>query len=233
MRLLAILVLLVLASPLAAQPTTYTLQTPLYGTYGTFGSPCAIAPCADFPIPSQITGSFTTSAPLAPNLSEVGVQGSITSFSFFDGLVTYDNTLADVRLNVFTVSTNASGAITGSNIEILRWLTGVVPHTTSDRLSVIVLPVGEPTRAYRNLACLTVGVGPSGAADSCLASMIDISSSFAASDTTSFLGPPPPPSFANAVPVPASSGLALALLAMGIAAVAWRGGRSRQGATRD
>ena len=91
--------------------------------------------------------------------------------------------------------------------------------------SVIVLTVGEAARAYRNLVRLTVGSAPSGAADSCTASNVDLSSSFAISDTTSFHGPPTPPPAANAAPVPTSSGLALAILALGIAAIAWVRGR--------
>lgn len=235
MRLPGILVLLALASPISAQPTTYTLQAAAYLNVTNFTSPCAIGPCASFPAPSQPTGTFTTNAPLAPNLSSVAVQGSVTSFSFNNGIESFESTSPDVRLNVFLVSTDASGAITGSNIEIINWLTGTPgAHATSDRLSAIVISVGvgETARAYRNLVCTaTLGV-PTGAADSCSTGNVDASSSSAESLWPSFVMQAPPPPMVAAVPVPTLSELALALLALGVASIAWSRRRSVPGARR-
>lgn len=218
---------LVFAGAASAQPTTYTLQSAPYSPTD-FTAPCAIAPCANFPAGSQITGSFTTNGPLSPNLVDANIVASVTAFSFDDGIQVYDNSLADVRVFTFIVTTNGAGAITTTNLQFQRWKTGSAPHGTSDRFSTISLSAGFFATAQNNLGCTTVGNSPAGVGDSCTAGVGGTSTSVAVSNSASFVGPPQPPQPPSvaAIPVPTSSELSLALLALGIATIAWMRRRS-------
>ena len=95
------------ANYLPAQITNYT------------AAPCNQGDCANFTTAMKQTGSFTISAPLAPNLAGVNVKAQITSFSFHDGLTQYTNGNSELFFAV--VWTNAQGDITGENIAIARW----------------------------------------------------------------------------------------------------------------
>lgn len=65
----------------------------------------------------SISGNFSVAAPLV-NASGLDISGQLLSFSFFDGRVTLSNTTAGIILQSFVVSSNASGDITGWNINL-------------------------------------------------------------------------------------------------------------------
>ncbi|PWT87386.1 MAG: hypothetical protein C5B56_10565 [Proteobacteria bacterium] len=111
-----------------AVATTYTLsgsaydQATLFGTYiGTTG----------------VTGSFTTAAPLPPNLNGAAIAGSgglglVTSWSFNDGVFTYTDANSDLwqdgkaAAGSFSVSTDSTGNITSFFIVLTIPRTGAV-----------------------------------------------------------------------------------------------------------
>ena len=65
----------------------------------------------------KITGSFTVANPLPGNLNLADITAPVQSFSFFDGR----NTITDQNftfLGAFSVSTDASGALTVWNIDV-------------------------------------------------------------------------------------------------------------------
>ena len=158
--LLGLVALLATASAFAA--TTYTYTGPAYtlvtGTYTTS---------------MQITGSFTTAAPLAPNLSDVDITGQVTSYSFSDGVNTYTNSDINARIFAFKVSTDASGTITYWGIVLKLWESGTSPHSTGDKISFMSTMLstvwGANDRAYDEITCITVGDSSySGVSDVCI-----------------------------------------------------------------
>lgn len=111
-----------------AQTTTrYTLNAPNYATVNNHTN-CdylpGTYPCLDFTTAMSQTGSFTVASPLAANLSNVNMAGSLLSFSFADGITTYSSADPSVRIILFNVTTDGAGAITSSFISIDRWMNG-------------------------------------------------------------------------------------------------------------
>lgn len=163
-----------------AQSTTYVAaSTANYTTFANFTA-CGTPPCQNFSTAMSVSGSFTTSAPLAANLASANVAPLITSYSFSDGLTTYANTDPDSRIYFFEITTNGSGAITDVNILLERWLTGTSPHVAGDRIAFLQTYDGT---ANNNWRCNTIAVSPAGAADSCSAAVNDTSSSRASKFT--------------------------------------------------
>jgi len=161
----AAFVLLCTAAVAHAQPTTYVATATGNYTLLTNFTLCVTGPCQNFNTGIGASGSFTTSAPLAANLAGANITPLVTAFSFSDGIHTYSSTDLAARIFLFNVSTNASGAITTTDIRIQRWLTGTSPHVPGDRHSWIFFQAtGE---VDHNAECLTVAASPAGVADSC------------------------------------------------------------------
>jgi hypothetical protein len=107
---------------------TYSAATTGHYTTKNDFTVCNGGPCQNYTTAMIPSGSFTTAAPLAANLSNAPIAAQITSFSFNDGINTYANTNPNVRLFQATVSTSATGSITSSNIFLELWQTGTAPH---------------------------------------------------------------------------------------------------------
>jgi len=97
-----------------------------------------------------VTGSFTTAAPLANNLTNANIGLLVTAYSFNDGVTTYTNSDAQSRKDQFIVTTDGSGAITNYRIFLHRWQTvGATPVTHPAPAS------GRPTAAPTATASTT------------------------------------------------------------------------------
>jgi hypothetical protein len=135
---------------------TYSFSTPNYTTIANFTSPCGAGTCANFTSAMNVAGSFTTTSPLAANLSNADVSASVVSYSFFDGVDTISSTLLGARKNLVQVSTDASGAITTFEISFTLWTTGTNgSHAPGDRISYIALE-NTTTIALTNDSCQEV-----------------------------------------------------------------------------
>lgn len=213
---LVALVMLCAAAASHAQSTTYVATaTGNYTALINF-TLCVAGPCQNFNTGIGASGSFTTSAPLAANLSAANVAPLVTAFSFSDGIHTYSSGDPAARIFLFNVSTNASGAITATDIRIQRWLTGTSPHVPGDRHSWIFFQAtGE---VDHNAQCLTVGASPAGVLDSCVLVLgADTSRSLAFGSTRAWAVAT---SAVTAVPTLAEWGLVLMGVLMGVAALA-------------
>lgn len=106
----------------------------------------------------RVTGSFTTFAPLPPNMpkTEIGPKGSnlVQSWNFHDGINTYtkDNSVAAIDSDsLFSVSTDADGNIAGYHMALMGPLP---PHTLQGVINVFNIrddeePPGVPRRYTR------------------------------------------------------------------------------------
>jgi len=168
--------LLLAANGAQAQSTVYTATSGAYTSKTDFTA-CVTGPCQNYALAMSASGSFTTASPLAANLISTDVSGSVTSFTFSDGINTYASTNPAVRVYRFQITTNASGAITGSDVFIELWQSGVSPHTAGDRFAFVRL-IGTSI-AYNNDQCTTVAASPAGTADSCTGDTGDTSRSTA------------------------------------------------------
>lgn len=148
-----------------AQPTTYVATATGNYTLLTNFTLCVTGPCQNFNTGIGASGSFTTSAPLAANLAGANIAPLVTAFSFSDGIHTYSSADPAARIFLFNVSTNASGAITTTDIRIQRWLTGTSPHIPGDRHSWIFFQATGDVD--HNAQCLAVAASPAGVPDSC------------------------------------------------------------------
>jgi hypothetical protein len=106
---LAILASLFLPAPLMADTVyTYTGNDFTYIIAGTAFT------TSDF-----VSGSFTVASPLAGNQPIQALTSSVLSFSFTDGLSTIDNPQTLWSVPIFDVATDASGNITGWDIDLM------------------------------------------------------------------------------------------------------------------
>jgi hypothetical protein len=120
---------------------------------------------------------------LGPNLVHQNVLGSVTSYSFTDGINTYSSANTSARVFVFVVSTDSKGDITAFGITIYLWQTRTSPHAANDRSAGIALAdfLSGAASAFNNFKCVQVGVAPSGVADACVLGFPDGSTSDAVS----------------------------------------------------
>lgn len=192
----------------AVHAATYSAATT--GTYTTKSdfAVCSGGPCQNYTLAMTPSGSFTTSAPLASNLSNANIAAQITSFSFNDGINTYASTDPNVRIFQANVSTSATGSITSSSLFLELWQTGTSPHAAGDKVAII--QIGATVSATNTLNCTGVGTSPAGTTDSCVAGPGDIGSSNASGATWTWAAVTPPATAATSVP----STSALGLLAM-------------------
>lgn len=198
-----------------AQETTYTLSTD--GAYASFDSglatPCDIPPCPVFSAGQRITGSFSTSAPLAANLfGEYLPPSDVTGFSFSNGDTTFALADPNTRYRGFFVSTNGAGAITEFEIVLMRW--NMVPPTTGDvatgRLDYLYA-THNLQQAHHNFYCNTVVV--QGGASTCTAPTTGSDTTAASRTGVNTLTA----SAATVVSVPTMSEWAMILLAAALA----------------
>ena len=130
----------------SAWAATYTFIGPTYTTLTPFTPPCATPTCGNFTAAMRQTGSFTTAAPLAPNLNTADISGLIQSYSFSDGLVQYNSGDAATRLAFAVVTTDAAGNIVGESIDIHHWQTA--SQGGNDRLDLFSANLGSFSNAY-------------------------------------------------------------------------------------
>jgi hypothetical protein len=204
------------ASDTGRLAATYTITSPNYNSLSNY-STCTTGTCANYTTQTNVTGSFTTTSPLAPNLSSVDVTSQVTSYSFSDGLNIYTNTDPNARVASFRVVTDGAGAITAAGIIIDIWKTGTSPHSAGNRLNWIWVS-SLFTIAHNNAVCLAVGTSSnSGVADECVSPGSDAATSEADGDGATISGPPAPTPTA----VPALSELGLVVLGALLSVVAW------------
>ena len=142
--------------------------------------------CGQLTTSLRVTGTFTTATPLAANLSNANILANVTSYSFSNGATTIALDPAS-RISSFRVTTNAAGAITGTDIWLQRWTYSSVgspaagPHAEGDRVDLLAITGSAPDFAGINLWCSAANIGTSfdGTADTCLATGTDTASSLA------------------------------------------------------
>ena len=147
-------------------PTTYYVATGPYTTRFPHTT-CGAGSCADYPLGGRVAGSFTTAAALPPGLPATEVSGLVTSYSFSDGVHTYANADANVRVSGFQVSTDAGGLPSMQGVQLQQWQSPA-PHNPGNKL-FNVMQFGAIAGAGTNVACSSFGTSLSGAADACLA----------------------------------------------------------------
>lgn len=163
---------LVLFAPAASAQTTYTYAGANFNSAGQSGSTTNGSTRQNYfgaLGTAGITGSFTTAAPLAANLSNQDIGALVTAYSFNDSQQTHASTNPNVRKITFSVTTDGSGAITSADIEIQKWQTSG-PRSAAGLASadsrferVIISPT--TSSAESNQACTALGVGVSAAGD--------------------------------------------------------------------
>lgn len=187
------------------------------GNYGTIQNytNCTTSPassCANFVSTNNVSGSFTTSGALPASASNVEIGSTVTAYSFSSGLDTVASTDPNARLNSLRVTTDASGNVTGVNLQAVQWTTGPVPHNNTSRFNAVTLS-GTIGVGTHNSACQNTGTGNSGVTDTCLQAVV--------TDTSRSTGFSSPVSYAiaqapvnnTAAPVPTVSEWGLILMA--------------------
>jgi hypothetical protein len=132
----------------AADTYIYTGVPYTVATNHTAADCAPVGGCSDYTTTEKIAGSFTTAAPLAPNMVNQAVTP--TAYSFTDGINTFDSTDPAARLASLQITTDGSGTITQWFVVLERWRDGgglTPPHTqtTADattpnaRLNILTL----------------------------------------------------------------------------------------------
>jgi hypothetical protein len=125
----------------------------------------------------NVTGSFTTATPLAPNFSG-DITGQIASYSFSDGLHTYTSSDANGRVYQFVISTDPSGSINAWQITVEAWQTPA-PHNVGDYFNFVQTLSSTADFGYDTIPCTEVGVSPAGVADTCIGATLGTESASA------------------------------------------------------
>lgn len=171
-------------------PTTYYFASGPYTTRFPHAT-CGTGACADYPLASRITGSFTTALALPPGLPATEISGLITSYSFSDGVHTYASADANARVNLFQVQTDASGLPAPQFVLIQQWQAAGPHNAGNNRFNLFQL--STPAAAGTNVSCTAFGTAPSGAADACTAFIgsSDTSQAISLLSTRTAIGAPP------------------------------------------
>jgi hypothetical protein len=186
----AALGLLLAGMALPARSATYSYTSPLFSAIND-NTTCAVGTCATYTTAMRVTGSFTTPAPLPPNLTSANITSAVSSYSFDDGVNTIGSSDPDARIRFFNVTTDGSGAITDALIVVHQWTTGSNPHDDlADRLNEIV--IGPDSIGRNNGFC-----GPGGIVVSA-----DVCSSFFSDTNSSFGGTPDDGTWTSPAPQP-------------------------------
>jgi hypothetical protein len=197
-----VLVSLVAFAPLAAA-TTYQFTSPTY----TFAS-------GSYTTAMRLTGTLTTAVPLPPNMPYSSVEPLATSWSFFDGLVTYTN-LNTSDFEGFFVATDANGDISQWGLDNL---TPAAPNTVGEIIDVVYIAQsgGGAAGGYHATCVAVSGAGVCNAYTALYLGIVEGSSGSWAT-----VRPP------AATPAPVADPLALGLLALLMVALACRAYRYR------
>jgi len=168
MKRLALGALCALALASTGQAATFTYTGSPFTNVMPYSGGCPTGVCANFTTSMRVTGSITTSAPLAPNLANQDVTAQVTAYSFSDGVNTFASSDPNVKLYYpFMATTDASGNLTAMGFLVNIWETGTTnSHAGGDRLSNLAVAATGAV-SYNDIPCATVGVSPTGAADSC------------------------------------------------------------------
>lgn len=196
-----------------------------------FQPPCQSGRCINYRSDNVVTGWFTTREPLPANLNRVDIYPRMIAYAFADGVSFHASANPESRVQSFVVSTSASGRVSVDRLWLVTWTSGTRPHAPGDRLNSLTLSGGYAV-AQNNDACSGVssrtGFGvETGIDDACALIKPDTSSSVAQTDGC-FMGGVPncsaaPVSWTHesvaigpAMPIPASSPMSLAILALGL-----------------
>lgn len=112
--------------------------------------------CQSYPAGTVISIQFTTATPLPPNLVDADISTLVTDFVLTDGLTTMVPTDPQVTVNIFSVTTNASGQLTASTIDVYKWQGA---KAVGQPLANIFTSNGSAAEAYVNATCTRVGKG--------------------------------------------------------------------------
>ena len=184
-----------LLAPCAALASTYHLASPGYSGISNYTPPCARPPCATYRTSMAITGTFTTDSTLEPDRALASIHDRLTSFRFSDGVNVYASDDPDVRLQAFSVKTDAGGTPVEHIVSLSKWLSGSSPHAYGDRVSELLFKVTTDQTyivAHHNRPCYTTWTVPvTGTTDACNSMGSDASTSSAGYD------PDAPPNFSK------------------------------------
>ena len=196
---------------MASHAATYSYTGTNYTTFTFRTPPCGTGSCADYTAAMRVQGTFTTAAPLAPNMGFQDLTPLVTAFSFSDGIQTFSSGDPLVRLYMIRGGTDAAGTITNFDFIAQRWQTAA-PHAFGDRVDFVTandnMSVGD-----HNLSCTAVGPSANGTLDTCTTSAADTdySNGFELSGALPVLAAAPP-AVAGPVSVPTLGELGLWLL---------------------
>lgn len=155
MRKYLILLLMIVAAPFAMADAVYTYTGPVYTVVSTFTA-CGPRPCANY-TGKRITGFITTRLPVQPNSTTTLLSGDIVTFSFSDGVFTYASGDPDVRLDGFSLTTDAQGQVTGGGGIIEKWLSGAAPHSAGNIYRYMSFSAGAvDSNVANNVAAVAV-----------------------------------------------------------------------------
>jgi hypothetical protein len=179
-----------LFGPASAHAATYQFTSSNFDAITNFAPPCGGGTCSNFAAGGQVTGSFTTAAPLPANLPLGSILPLVTGWMFDNGVVAMFSGTPSVRVLRFEVATDAAGNITQSNVQTMRWTVppGPGPHAPNDRTDWIMATTGGGITAT-NAMCVTVATSPAGVADTC----------------SNFFHDPNPPASASSASYPSGS----------------------------
>ncbi len=149
---------LTLAAPAAAQ-AVYSIQSGTYSAVNNSG-PCVIGPCSSYAMSDTVSGTFTVTAPFAPNLTNFDIGPDIQAFSFDDGAVAYESSNPRARIANALISTDATGAITDYRLvfQVLHGTGSTYPVATDSdveaRFSYFLYEGGFAAAGRNNYVCL-------------------------------------------------------------------------------
>lgn len=221
-----LLALAMAAAASAAQAqSTYSYTGAVYAGFTNFTT-CQAGDCEDFLPGQNVSVSFQTASPLAPNLSSANIASLVTSFSATDGLTTYSSAEPQSYVFRLIVSTDVTGAMTSADVTVLRDQTatlaaapGSAPFSNPNtKLDSLVVAADGTSFARHNATCDSIGVAPSGRLNSCLTfKLVDPGiSSATASAPVLWVSPPP----MGVAAVPTLSEWAMILLGLTLAGYA-------------
>ena len=221
----SICALMTLCFPTALTAATYLYAGAPYTSTTNYTIPCEGGPCANFALGQKISGQFTTSVPLVPNLVMYNVYPSVTSYLFTDGINSYSSDSPNTRVVFLNISTDAAANITLAQVVIELWQTGFNPHAPNDRISFLqIFYPNIADTAVNNGICSTLGTSIAGVPNSCIAILTSDPSTSAATGLTSGAWSI---SLAQCQPITTLSDVGLLLLASLLAAFAVREIRTR------
>lgn len=132
-----------------------------YGGVGDYTDlTCPTGLCQNFTAAMNVTGSVTLDNPPPTSVTGYDISTLATSWTFSNGINTISSgDTTQARVVSLTINTDATGNVTAINGQIQLWLTGSIPHSTAERLSVINLS-GTTATALHNAPCTSYSGNP-------------------------------------------------------------------------